>query len=175
LAWLATYKPVKRPEWFTRFAERHPEIPCRMAGVIPVPPLSDRCWQEARAVAARCPNLEVLPTVPHERVGEFLRGATLFAHSSSAEGLPNTFLEAWSHGLPTVTSFDPDGVIESAGLGACRTDYESWEAALERRIADPSLRRAEGARARAHVLAHHAPEAIYGRLAEVLRSVLGSR
>jgi hypothetical protein len=25
------------------------------------------------------------------------------------------------------------------------------------------------------VLAHHAPEAIYGRLAEVLRSVLGSR
>ena len=175
LAWLATYKPVKRPEWFTRFAERHPEIPCRMAGVIPVPPLSDRCWQEAGAVAARCPNLEVLPTVPHERVGEFLRGATLFAHSSSAEGLPNTFLEAWSHGLPTVTSFDPDGVIESAGLGACRTDYESWEAALERRIADPSLRRAEGARARAHVLAHHAPEAIYGRLAEVLRSVLGSR
>jgi len=74
-----------------------------------------------------------------------------------------------------VTSFDPDGVIESAGLGACRTDYEGWEAALERRIADPSLRRAEGARARAHVLAHHAPEAIYGRLADVLRSVLGSR
>jgi glycosyltransferase involved in cell wall biosynthesis len=175
LAWLATYKPVKRPEWFTRFAERHPEVPCRMAGVIPVPPLSDRCWQEARAVAARCPNLQVLPTVPHERVGEFLRGATLFTHSSSAEGLPNTFLEAWSHGLSAVTSFDPDGVIESAGLGACRTDYESWEAAVERRVADPSLRRAEGARARAHVQRHHAPDVIYGRLAEVLRSVLGSR
>ena len=174
LAWLATYKPVKRPEWFTRFAERHPDVPCRMAGVIPVPPLSDRCWQEARRVAASSSNLEVLPTVPHERVGEFLRGATVFAHSSSAEGFPNTFLEAWSHGLPSVTSFDPDGVIESARLGACRADYESWEAELERRIGDPFLRRAEGARARAHVEAHHAADVICGRLADVLRSVLGA-
>jgi len=172
LAWLATYKPAKRPEWFTRFAERHPDVRCRMAGVIPVPPLSDACWQAACAVAARCPNLEVGPTVAHERVGEFLRGATLFAHSSPAEGFPNTFLEAWSYGLPTVTSFDPDGVIEAAGLGACRTDYESWEAELERRIADPALRRNEGARARAHVERHHAPDVIHGRLAEVLRGVL---
>ena len=97
---------------------------------------------------------------PHERVGDFLRGATLFAHSSPAEGFPNTFLEAWSHGLPTVTSFDPDGRIEALGLGACRTDYESWETELERRIADPALRREEGARARAYVEAHHAPEVI---------------
>jgi len=175
LAWLATYKPVKRPEWFTRFAERHPGVRCRMAGVIPVPPLSDRSWQEARAVAARCTNLEVLPTVPHERVGEFLRGATLFAHTSPAEGFPNTFLEAWSHGLPSVTSFDPDGVIESARLGACRQDYESWAGELERRIADPSLRREEGARARAHVEAHHTPGVIYRRLADVLRGVLADR
>src|SRR5262249_56139544 len=71
-----------------------------------------------------------------------------------------------------VTSFDPDGVIESARLGACRADYASWEAELERRIADPALRRAEGARARAHVEAHHAPDVIYARLADVLRSVL---
>ena len=172
LAWLATYKPAKRPEWFTRFAERHPGVRCRMAGVIPVPPLDDRAWRDARAVAARCPNLEVQPTVPHERVGEFLRGATLFAHSSPAEGFPNTFLEAWSHGLPTVTSFDPDGVIEARRLGVCRLDYDGWEAELERRIADPALRREEGARARAHVESHHAPDLIYGRLAEVLRNVL---
>jgi glycosyltransferase involved in cell wall biosynthesis len=175
LAWLATYKPVKRPEWFTRFAERHPSVRCLMAGVIPVPPLSDAEWRAARAVAARCPNLDVQPTVPHERIGEFLRGATLFAHSSSAEGFPNTFLEAWSYGLPAVTAFDPDGVIESQRLGACRLDYEGWEAELERRIADPALRRAEGARARAHVETHHAPDVIHGRLAETLRGVLAAR
>jgi len=146
-----------------------------MAGVIPVPPLSDACWREACAVAGRCPNLEVEPTVAHERVGEFLRGSTLFAHSSPAEGFPNTFLEAWSYGIPTVTSFDPDGVIESARLGACRNDYESWEAELERRVADPALRREEGARARAHVERYHAPDVIHGRLADVLRGVVEAR
>jgi len=174
LAWLATYKPVKRPEWFTRFAERHPGVRCRMAGTVPVPPLTHESWDAARAAAARSSNLEVLPNLPHERVGDFLREATLFAHSSPAEGLPNTFLEAWAHGLPCVTSFDPDGVIERERLGACRGDYEAWEAELERRIADPELRAAEGARARAHVEANHAPGVIHAALADLLRRTIGS-
>ena len=172
VVWLATYKAAKRPEWFTRFAERHPDVRCRMAGVIPVPPLSDQQWHEAVAVAERCPNLEVLPTIPHERIGEFLRNATLFTHSSPAEGFPNAFLEAWAHALPSVTAYDPDAIIETHRLGACRTEYESWEGELERRLADPALRRAEGARARAHVTAHHAPGIIQRRLADVIRGQL---
>lgn len=171
IAWLATYKPSKRPEWFTRFAETHPDVRCRMAGVIPVPPLTRECWDAAGAVATRCPNLEVLPTVPHERVAEFLREATLFAHSSPAEGFPNTFLESWANGLPTVTAFDPDGVIERERLGACCDSYERWAAELERRLADPALGRAEGARARAWAEVHHAPDVIRRALAEVIRSL----
>jgi glycosyltransferase involved in cell wall biosynthesis len=172
LVWLATYKPSKRPDWFTRFAERHPAVRCRMAGTIPGPPRTPESWVAARAVAGRCANLEVLPTLPHEQVGEFLRSATLFAHSSAAEGLPNTFLEAWAHGLPCVTAFDPDGAIERERLGACRDHYGAWEAELERRIADPALRAAEGARARAYVEAHHAPGVIQPRFADVLRRTL---
>ncbi|MEQ1834370.1 MAG: glycosyltransferase, partial [Candidatus Eisenbacteria bacterium] len=52
VAWLATYKPEKRPEWFTRFAERHPDVRCRMAGVIPMPPMSRQSWEQAQAAAA---------------------------------------------------------------------------------------------------------------------------
>jgi len=172
VVWVATYKPAKRPEWFTRFAERHPQVRCRMAGVVPVPPLSDLQWREAQEVARRCPNLEVLPTIPHERIGEFLRAASIFAHSSPAEGFPNAFLEAWAHALPSVTAFDPDGLIERHGLGACRDDYDAWEAELERRIADPARRRAEGARARAYVTTHHRLDIIQHQLAEVLHGVL---
>lgn len=168
VAWLATYKPSKRPEWFTRFAERHPQVRCRMAGAIPPPPLDDAEWRAARAMAERLPNLEVSPTIPHERVGEFLRGSTLFAHSSPSEGFPNAFLEAWANGLPSVTAFDPDGIIEREGLGACRNDYDAWEHELERRLADPALRRAEGARARHRAETRHASAVVVGRLREVL-------
>jgi glycosyltransferase involved in cell wall biosynthesis len=173
ISWLATYKPGKRPEWFTRFAERHADIQCRMAGVVPAPPLDDRAWHDARAAAARLRNLEVQPTIPHERVGEFLRQSTLFAHTSPAEGFPNAFLEAWAHGLPSVTCFDPDGTIARERLGACCSDYESWERELERRVASAELRRAEGARARAYVTGHHAPEIIDSRMAVLIDGVLG--
>jgi glycosyltransferase involved in cell wall biosynthesis len=139
-----------------------------MAGAIPPPPLDDREWRAARAAAERLPNLEARPTIPHEHVGEFLRGATLFAHSSPAEGFPNAFLEAWANGLPTVTAFDPDGLIEGEGLGACRLDYDAWEHELERRLAEPERRREEGARARRRVETHHAPERVVDRLRAVL-------
>jgi len=172
VVWLATYKPSKRPEWFTRFAGRHRAVRCRMAGVVPAPPMDDRCWREAQSVAAATPNLELHSTVPHETVGEFLQDSALLAHSSCSEGFPNVFLEAWAYGLPSVTSFDPDGILERERLGACREDYGAWESALERRLSDPAMRRAEGARARAYVCQSHAPDRIHGRLAEVLHRVL---
>jgi glycosyltransferase involved in cell wall biosynthesis len=172
VVWLSTYKSSKRPEWLLRFAERHPDVRCRMAGVVPDPPLGDAVFRALRAAAARLENLDVQGTIAHERIGEFLAGAALFAHSSPAEGFPNTLLECWARGLPAVSCFDPDGIVECERLGACRSDYAAWEAELERRLADSELRRAEGARARAWAATHHAPDVIHERLATLLRGVL---
>lgn len=172
LTWLSTYRDSKRPEWFLRFAERHPDVPCRMAGVVPGPPGTDAVFRAARAAAARLPNLEVQGTVPFERVGAFLAGSALFAHTSPAEGFPNTLLECWVRGIPTVSAFDPDGIVEREDLGACRTDYDAWERELDLRLADPFLRRAEGGRARAWAQSHHAPEVVHEALARLLRGVL---
>jgi glycosyltransferase involved in cell wall biosynthesis len=172
VVWLSTYKTVKRPEWFTRFAERHPGVPCRMAGVVPGPPFDDAPYRAAQAVAARVGSLSVQGAIAHERISEFLAGAAMFAHTSPAEGFPNTLLECWARGLPAVSSFDPDGIVERERLGACRTDYDAWEAALERQLAEPALRREEGARARAWVAAHHAPDVVHEALAALLRGVL---
>ena len=172
VVWLSTYKAVKRPEWFTRFAERHPGVPCRMAGVVPGAPLDDAAFRAAQSVTTRVPSLSVQGAIAHERIGDFLAGAAVFAHTSPAEGFPNTLLECWARGLPAVSSFDPDGIVERERLGACREDYSGWEAELERRLADAELRRAEGTRARAWTAAHHAPEVVHEALAELLRDVL---
>lgn len=170
LVWLSTYKPEKRPEWFTRFAERHPNVRCRMAGVVPLPPLDDRAYHVALEARSRAAGLEVRGLVPRHEVPDFLKGAAVFAHSSPAEGFPNTLLECWARGIPSVSSFDPDGIVEREGLGACRTDYESWERAIEERLADAERRRREGARARAWVERHHAPDVVHDALHAVLES-----
>ena len=172
VVWLSTYKAVKRPEWLTRFSERHPGVPCRMAGVVPGAPLDDADYRAALAVAARVPSLSVEGAIAHERIGELLGTAAVFAHTSPAEGFPNTLLESWARALPTVSCVDPDGIVERERLGACRTEYDAWEAELERQLADPELRRAEGARARTWVATHHAPEVVHEALAQLLRGVL---
>lgn len=168
IVWLATYKASKRPEWFTRFAERHPDLHCVMAGVIPVPPLDDGDYRAALEVARRCRNLEVRGPIAHERIGELLAHGALFTHTSPAEGFPNTFLEAWSYGLPSITSFDPDGIIARERLGECHADYEAWEEAVLRWMAAPARRREAGERARAYAAREHGSGEIHDRFAALL-------
>ncbi len=175
VVWVATYKPAKRPEWFTRFAERHRGVRCIMVGVIPMAPLSDADYRAALDVAARCPNLEVRGTIAHEQIPAFLRQAALFTHTSPAEGFPNAFLEAWASGLPSVTCFDPDGIIVRERLGECHDTYEAWESGVLRYVRDPALRASAGERARLYAAAHHASGRIHDRLAEMLTALHGSR
>ncbi len=168
IVWLATYKDSKRPEWFTGLARRMPSRRFVMCGVIPEPPLTRECYDAALAVARECPNLEVRGFLDHDRLVELFADAALLVHTSPAEGFPNVFLEAWSHGLPTLTGVDPDGVIREHGIGDVADTFEGFLAAAEGLMADPARRRAVGARARAYVEAHHAPQAIYARLGELL-------
>jgi len=172
VVWLATYKPSKRPEWFTDLARRIPERRFVMGGVIPIPPDTLEAWEAARRAAAACPNLEVRGFVDHDRIGELFHDAALFVHTSPAEGFSNTMLEAWAHGVPSVTAVDPDGIVASERLGQVATDVDAMEAAIRRMLADPDGRAAAGARARAYVARRHAPDEVLDRLATLFDRVV---
>ena len=88
------------------------------------------------------------------------------------EGSPNTLLEAWAHGLPTVSAVDLDGIVSREGLGEVAADFAGIEAGLGRWMADAGLRREAGARARAYVGRHHSPPQVVEQLAEVIESVI---
>ena len=165
VVWLSTYKDSKRPGWFIELARRHPESRFVMVGVVPPPPLTPREWEQAQSAARGLPNLEVRGHLEHGRVGELFREASLFVQTSSAEGFPNTLLEAWAHGVPAITAFDPDGVVAHFGLGEVASTLEAMDAALTRWIPDPATRGRAGRAARAYVDTHHAPDAVIGKLA----------
>jgi glycosyltransferase involved in cell wall biosynthesis len=166
--WLATYKPGKRPEWFTELARRLPDHRFVMVGGLPPFTNQQESWEAAKRAANECPNLSVHGFVPRERIADFLEQAALFVHTSPAEGFPMSVLEAWSYGIPSVTSVDPDGSVARFELGDVVTTVDELFEAVARLMSDAEGRRAKGARARAYVEHHHAQDTIYDRLASLL-------
>lgn len=168
VVWLATYKAAKRPEWFVQMARALPARRFVMCGVVPIPPETTAAWEAAQQAGRELANLEVRGYLGREAVAGLFASAALFVHTSPAEGFPNTLLEAWSHGVPSVSCVDPDGVAAEQGLGEVAADLPGAIAAVERWMASPGRRREAGARAREYVRARHAPEVVLGRLLEVL-------
>ncbi len=175
LVWLATYKAAKRPDWFVQLARALPEQRFIMCGVVPIPPESTAAWEAAQQAARELPNLEVRGYLEQGEVAVLLASAALFVHTSPAEGFPNTLLEAWSHGIPSLSCVDPDGVVASKGLGEVVKDGAALAAAARLWMAAPERRRQAGARARQHVALEHGPEAVLDHLLEVLSAAGASR
>lgn len=175
VVWLATYKSSKRPDWFVDLARALPDRRFVMCGIVPIPPETTEAWDRAQAAARELPNLDVRGYLDQERVGELYRAAALFVHTSPAEGFPNTVLEAWAHGVPTISCVDPDGIVAREGLGEVVGDPVALAAAVERAMSSPEWRRETGARARAHAMREHAPEAVLAQLEAVFRSAANRR
>jgi glycosyltransferase involved in cell wall biosynthesis len=121
-------------------------------------------------------NLELSGKLPRERVTELIARAPAVVSTSEAEGMPNVFLEAWARAVPVLSlDYDPDGLIESEGLGLVAHDgQEELARAAASLWADPDLRARLGLAGREHVIAQHSPEAVGARWAEAIRGLTGS-
>jgi glycosyltransferase involved in cell wall biosynthesis len=170
--WIGRLVDYKRPMEYLRLAESLPGVRFRMVWFA-TNETRPELIAELRAAADRLPNLELAGQVPRGELLDLMAHSYAVVSTSRAEGMPNTFLEAWSRGIPVVSlDFDPDGRIADQGLGlVAHTPEELREAAT--RIAEDSSARAEmGRRAREHVAAVHSPAAVSQQWAAVLRRAL---
>jgi glycosyltransferase involved in cell wall biosynthesis len=160
VVWLGTIKPEKRPEWMLEAARELPHVRFVVAGGPPPPPTGDAAYRAFREAARALPNVETTGFVAPAAVPGLLARARVFAHTSPAEGFPNTLLEAWALGVPSVSVVDPDGAVSAGGAGAPCADAASFTRALARMWDDTDARRSAGERARAWVTTRHAPSAV---------------
>jgi len=174
VVWLGTYKPSKRPEWVIAAARANPSVRFVMCGLPPVPPDPQAAWEAVQAAARELRNLEVRGFLPHERRGELFETGALFLHTSGAEGFPNTLLEAWACGLPSIAAVDPDGLAAAGGFGQVVRSEAEMAAAVGAWMADPARRREAGRRARAGVAARFDPELVTDRFAALLDEVVAA-
>ncbi len=159
--WVGRVAEVKRLECMLAVAEACPELRFDVVGAPNAPSVyADNVLKRAAAV----PNLTLHGRVSdNARLAALYRAATVFCCTSSIEGFPNTFLEAWGAGLPIVSSFDPDGVIARLGLGIVAHEREAFVGGLRGLIGSPERYREMSERCRAHYLQNHHLDAVMPR------------
>ena len=168
--WVGNMLPKKRPELIADLAAALPDVPFTMIA----PETGDPAF--VRGVIERvkaCPNIRHVPRSAYDKMTVYYREAALLVSTSSAEGFPNVFLEAWAHRLPVVSlEIDPDELLCEKGLGAHAKTMEEVVAAVRRLTADPAAREAIGERAQSWVRERHGPEAVAARYEELIRRII---
>lgn len=164
--WVANFRPVKRPGIVFELARRLPHLKFTLAGgALP----GGRDYFDSMLRQARqLPNITCLGAVPYRAVGELFSRARVFLNTSSMEGFPNTFLQAWIRGVPVVTFFDPDGLVRGRQLGHTATTVDEMAGALEHLLQDSVVRRRMGERARAFAIAGFSARQVAQRYLDLL-------
>jgi glycosyltransferase involved in cell wall biosynthesis len=127
--WVGRLTEEKRLEWLLDIAEQCPNYAFDVLGGANVESnYSRQLIERARGI----PNVKMHGRIPHDLMGDFYKKAAVLMSTSIYEGFPNVYLEAWSVGIPLITTFDPDGLVERHGHGVVCVDKNSLCEALNR-------------------------------------------
>jgi hypothetical protein len=123
----------------------------------------------AKLEGRQIPNLDYLGELPIEQVNELMSQSHVHVNTSSFEGFPNTFLQAWARGAVVASlAVDPDeSSMESQGIGFCAGSMQRLHAIIDQLARNPAMRQSVAQQAfqfvhRNHGMAHGA------RLADAL-------
>jgi glycosyltransferase involved in cell wall biosynthesis len=171
--WIGRLATYKQPLEYIRLAEAMPDRRFRM--VFEFLEVSPEIREGLRDAERRLSNLELLGQLPRERLLPLIEQSYAVVSTSTDEGMPNVFLEAWARGVPVASLIcDPGGQLASheAGLvaGGSRQELVKIAEALSR---DAALRARLGGNGRRYVMDVHDPAAVADRWAELLRDLLG--
>lgn len=166
--WVGRAVPFKRVEKLLDVAERLPGVPF----VLVLNPTHDKpYYQDLRARLERLPNVRHVPYVPYEEIGRYFRGARLFIGTSTTEeGFPNTYLQAFRARTPVLSlAVDPDRMIRERELGfVAGENLDALAREVERRFPDAEWIRKTGDRAADYLREFHDPSRLTEQWAELL-------
>jgi glycosyltransferase involved in cell wall biosynthesis len=157
--WIANLKQWKQPEVFVRLAGRfamRKDIRFIMVGA-PAAAVGNAAWRKSlmRDIEA-APNLRYLGEKTQAEVNTLLAQAHVLVNTSTHEGFPNTFIQAWLRDAAVVSlSVDPDGVLERCGVGIAAQTEAALEAAVRKLLDDPAALSGYAQRGREHAQTHH--------------------
>jgi len=158
--WVGMLHENKRPELFLELAAR---LPHRRFAMIGGPrPGAASFYERVRAQAERVPNLEMTGFLPLDEVERWFERARVLVNTSAYEGMPNTFLQAWARGVPTVATVDVGVPVHEVA-----NDLDALCRGVEANFSD----RERGARCREHFERHHSAAGVLERYARLFEGL----
>ena len=172
--WAATVKPLKRPDLVLALARRLRHLRFLMVGGPGVDRGAQAYFDGIAHQARGLSNLTMTGHVPFRDVGLAFDEASVCLNTSDYEGLPNTFMQAWLRGIPTLSFVRPESAPGVSGTLAC-DDVDHMALRLDRLTRDRSAWSAASQACRRHFEDHHTMDVAVARYLEVFDQVLRGR
>jgi glycosyltransferase involved in cell wall biosynthesis len=173
VAWVASIKQIKNPEFFVKAAERLSDLP---VDFLMVGKIAQKPYRYLMNKDMIPPNLHYLGEKTPEDVNGILQGSLFLVHTCRPEGFSNNFIQAWLRERPTVSLFfDPDGFMERHGIGYLSGSFDRMCEQIRGLVADADQRRDMGMRARRIAREFFDPETNVKHLASFFQEVQNSR
>jgi glycosyltransferase involved in cell wall biosynthesis len=169
--WIGRVCYQKRPDRLIEIALACPELQFDLIG----PVYNDAYSREVVGRAKNIPNITVHGMIPKNDVFAYYQKSACLCSTSDSEGFPNTFLEAWSTGLPIVSLFDPDGLIESRFLGIAASNTEGLISGIKHLYCDPAYFRKASRNARTYYEENHSVDVVMPQFERIFQNSTGKK
>ena len=158
ILWVGAIRQVKRPDLFLQLASSVPGYRFTMVGG---PATQERSlYSEIEKRAELIPNVKFVGFVPYAKIDRYFDDAILFVNTSDSEGFPNTFLQSWSRGVPTVSLVDSGAQLNGERIGCVANSINEMRESIVTLMEDDTERRLLGERCKEYVEKEHAPEVV---------------
>jgi glycosyltransferase involved in cell wall biosynthesis len=168
ILWVGRLCLEKRPDRFLDLAIGTPDLQFDLVG-----PSTDSSYcRDILERARHIPNVVVHGRATQSQLAEFYQKAACLCCTSDNEGFPNVFLEAWSHGLPIVSTLDPDGVISKWQLGSVASDTTTLTSSIRHLLSSESEWHETSQRARRYYCDNHAADGVMPKFEQTFLNLL---
>ena len=170
ILWVGMIRQIKRPDLVLDLVQSLPGLRFVMVGG---PGVGEAPLYEAISErAAKLPNLDFVGFVPYQEVNSYFDSAMVFVNTSDSEGFPNTFLQSWARGVPTVSFVDSGAWMNGEPVGLLVKSVAEMSKAISALVENSKERSRLGQVSKAYVELNHAPQRVLDLYDDLLRHMM---
>jgi glycosyltransferase involved in cell wall biosynthesis len=168
--WVANFRELKQPRIFLELARKFPDVEfCMIGGPYPD---AEKFFNDIKSEAEKIKNIQFTGFVPLHKVNKYFEKAWVLINTSSSEGFPNTFFQAWSNYTPVLSLYvDPDEIMYKNNLGIHSREFSQMVTDLDTLLKDDNLRRQMGLNGRNYVEKEHNIDRVINQYIDLFETV----